>query len=167
MFKGFQKLMVLKELIKNDLSGYSLIKRLEEITGKKPSPGYIYPLLKELTTHKYIIKKVDGRKNIYSIVQKGKKLLGELQKDNDELQSFTTKLASMRNNMGSAQKRTMSFISKNFDAHSGKILMDTPLFLKFMKARMLVFKSDFKIKKKQYRKIITDATKKLNELAKK
>ena len=140
--------MILKELIKNFLSVYSLIKIIEVITGKKPSPGYIYPLLKELTTHKYIIKKVDGRKNIYFIVQKGKKLLKELQKDNDELQSFTTKLASMRNNMDSAQKRAMSFISKNFDAHSGKLMMDTPLFLRFMKARMLVFKNDFKNKKK-------------------
>jgi formylmethanofuran dehydrogenase subunit E len=167
MFKGYQKLMVLKELSKSDLSGYSLMKRLEELSGKKPSPGYIYPLLKELTDSNYVSKKSDGRKNIYSILKKGRTLLKDMQANHDELQSLSTRLSSINKNLGPDQKKILSFITKNFDAHRTKLILDAPLILRFMRARMLVFKSDFKTKKKQYKKIILDAAKELEELAKK
>ncbi|MBW3002234.1 PadR family transcriptional regulator [Candidatus Woesearchaeota archaeon] len=75
MIRGNLKLLVLKALDKKPLSGYALMKFIEEKIGSKPSPGSIYPVLDDLTKQKFVSCKKDGRKKIYSITKEGKEHL--------------------------------------------------------------------------------------------
>ncbi len=84
MFKSHIKLRVLKQLSEEKLSGYDLMKSLGEF-GNKPSPGYIYPLLKDLEKKNFISVKKDRRRKVYSITQKGKDLLENLKTNNEEM----------------------------------------------------------------------------------
>ncbi len=77
MFKAHIKLIVLEELSKKSLSGYDLMKSIGEI-GKKPSPGYIYPMLNDLKKKGFVSVKSDERRKVYSITQSGKKFLRSL-----------------------------------------------------------------------------------------
>jgi DNA-binding PadR family transcriptional regulator len=84
MFKSYIKLRVLKNLNKESLSGYDLMKYIGE-GGNKPSPGYIYPLLKDLQKKGFILVSKDGRRKVYSITQKGKNLLEKLKNKQKEM----------------------------------------------------------------------------------
>lgn len=85
MFKAHLKLLVLQELSKNSLSGYDIMNNLFQSLNKKPSPGYIYPLLKDLEKNRFIkLKKVQRRK-VYSITNKGDSLLNDLQNKKNEM----------------------------------------------------------------------------------
>ncbi len=73
------RLIVLANLARDDLSGYSLMKNIKEKTGCwKPSAGSIYPLLEELLQKNLVtVKKVD-RKKVYSLTSLGKNELKSL-----------------------------------------------------------------------------------------
>ncbi|MBD3303560.1 hypothetical protein GF343_00280 [Candidatus Woesearchaeota archaeon] len=75
MIRGNLKLLVLKALDKKPLSGYALMKFIEEKIGSKPSPGSIYPVLNDLTKKNFVSCKKDGRKKIYSLTKDGKEHL--------------------------------------------------------------------------------------------
>ena len=47
-FKGFLKIHILKLISEKPSSGYGLMNSIEEISGRRPSAGSIYPLLKDL-----------------------------------------------------------------------------------------------------------------------
>jgi DNA-binding PadR family transcriptional regulator len=79
--KGFLKLVVLKEIENKDQTGYDLMSSVSNILGKKPSPGSIYPLLKELVGKGLITSKTQGRKIIYHLTMKGKIKLKELENE--------------------------------------------------------------------------------------
>jgi len=72
--------MVLRELERTDLSGYSLIKILEQKTGKKPSSGYLYPLLHSLEAKKLVKSTMKKRQRVYLLTPTGKDLLINLLK---------------------------------------------------------------------------------------
>lgn len=76
--KGILKLLILKELEKDDATGYDLIKKISIKTSKKPSPGSVYPLLKELTNSGFLNVRAEGKKKVYSISKKGRKVLNEI-----------------------------------------------------------------------------------------
>lgn len=76
--KGILKLLILKELEKDDATGYDLIKKISIKTSKKPSPGSVYPLLKELTNSGFLNVRAEGKKKVYSISKKGRKVLDEI-----------------------------------------------------------------------------------------
>ena len=78
MIKGFLKIEVLLQLQLKNLTGYDLMKKIGEETGKKPSAGSIYPLMKELLDKKIISVKVMGRKKIYSLTEFGNNELKEI-----------------------------------------------------------------------------------------
>lgn len=88
MYKGNLKIIVLKELSKKDMSGYSLMKSLAEATGKKPSPGSIYPLLDELRSNGLVSMKEEGRKKIYSLTKTGKEHAKEVSCKDELHQKF-------------------------------------------------------------------------------
>ena len=75
MIRGNLKVLVLKALNKNPLSGYALMKYVEDKIGTKPSPGSMYPLLDDLTKESFVTCKKDGRKKIYSLTKAGKEHL--------------------------------------------------------------------------------------------
>ncbi|HLD85255.1 MAG TPA: helix-turn-helix transcriptional regulator [archaeon] len=68
--QSMTKYYVLAALSKKEMHGYQLIIELEKITGKKPSAGQIYPILKELQKSGYISLHVynTGKKKIKSYI---------------------------------------------------------------------------------------------------
>ncbi|MHA2250371.1 MAG: PadR family transcriptional regulator [Candidatus Kariarchaeaceae archaeon] len=75
-----QTLLLLR---KSPKSGYDLAKELENIMGKKPSSGKIYPFLHELKNSKYIVEleaeHAGGRsKSTYQLTNKGEELVDDL-----------------------------------------------------------------------------------------
>lgn len=85
MIKGYLKLIVLKELMQDSLTGYEIMQKLEAIMGKKPSSGTMYPLLKELHEKKFISQKDDDNKKFYKITVKGKRLVERLISEREEM----------------------------------------------------------------------------------
>ncbi len=85
MLRGHLKIFTLKALESAPLSGYSIMKFLEDKLGTKPSPGSMYPLLEELTGSKLVTCKEEGRKKVYSLTQEGKKKLNKLDSQKDTL----------------------------------------------------------------------------------
>jgi len=72
--KGFLSYLVLWILKKKSMNGADITKELEKRKGSKPSPGTIYPALKELKEKGLIIS--DDNK-VYSLTTKGKKELNK------------------------------------------------------------------------------------------
>lgn len=70
--KGFLSYLILWNLGKRSMTGAELASELEKRKGSRPSPGTIYPALKELKAQGLIA--ADGGK-AYSLTKKGK---GEL-----------------------------------------------------------------------------------------
>ena len=81
MRKGYTKLAVLMFLNKNALTGYDIMKEIEDETLGfwKLTSGGVYPVLKELEERGYIKgqwkAKGERRKKIYEITDEGKKML--------------------------------------------------------------------------------------------
>ena len=71
--KAMLKLFILKQIADSPSTGYSIIKKCEEILGYKPSAGSVYPLLKSMEKDGIINSRREGRKIIYSLSSKGKK----------------------------------------------------------------------------------------------
>lgn len=88
MATGFLKIVVLKHLLEKPMTGYTLMSTIKDCSGKKPSPGSIYPILGELNDDKFISCKEEGRKKTYSITKKGEKYVQKLFK---EKQKFVMK----------------------------------------------------------------------------
>ena len=75
MNRGFLRLYLLKLIgeAPTGISGYSLMKRIEEDTGFwRPSPGSIYPLLAALEEAGWIDHRVEKDKKVYSLTAKGR-----------------------------------------------------------------------------------------------
>jgi len=81
MRKGYTRLAVLTSLSKKPLSGYDIIKEIEEETLGfwKPTAGGIYPILNEMEQKGYIegrwTSKGKRRKKTYKITKEGNRLL--------------------------------------------------------------------------------------------
>ncbi|MGI0065352.1 MAG: PadR family transcriptional regulator [Nitrosotalea sp.] len=96
-------MMVLKELNNQEQSGYDLMKKIN-MSGNKPSPGYIYPLLQDLKKRGFVSYIEEKRRKVYSITKKGRKFL---------------------NNLTKTHERTMNLMIKNFEPISTKDEMKT------------------------------------------
>jgi len=68
--KGFLSYIILWMLNKESMSGAEISEELERRRGTKPSPGTIYPALKELK-ERGLIESDD--KKVYSLTKKGKR----------------------------------------------------------------------------------------------
>lgn len=73
--KGILKILILRELEKNDLSGQELMERIAQKTAKRPSPGSVYPLLHELQNAGFLDVKVSGKRKVYSLSDVGRDAL--------------------------------------------------------------------------------------------
>jgi len=71
---AFVKLMVLRSLVDKPKHGYEIMKDLE-VCGCRPSPGSVYPVLKSLENEGIILKKISGRKKVYTITAAAKKMI--------------------------------------------------------------------------------------------
>ena|SRR3989338_11104337 len=82
--QSMTKYYLLAALSRQEMHGYTLILELEKITGKKPSAGQIYPVLKEMQKSGYITMKIsnNGKMKIksYTVTKKGEKFFSEMTK---------------------------------------------------------------------------------------
>jgi DNA-binding PadR family transcriptional regulator len=76
---------LLKALAKKEMSGYALMAALKEMSGKRPSPGSVYPLLESLKSEGLVSCRIDGRRKIYSMTAKGKDLAHEYMCRHEEI----------------------------------------------------------------------------------
>lgn len=74
--KGFLSFKILCYLTEGSKNGQELAKLIAKGSGKKPSPGTIYPALKELEKKGLISGKKEGKTVVYSLTAKGKKEAG-------------------------------------------------------------------------------------------
>jgi len=70
--KGFLSFLILWLINKKNMTGAEITLELEKRKGTKPSPGTIYPVLKDLKDKGFL--SIDENKR-YSLTQKGKKEL--------------------------------------------------------------------------------------------
>jgi DNA-binding PadR family transcriptional regulator len=162
MFKSPIKLSVLHELNQKDLSGYDLMKYFEA-SGKKPSPGYLYPLLNDLQDKGFISLKKEGRKKVYSITKKGKKLLKDLERNRIDMLGRMAKLLG-----GLADKEEMKNI---IEMRKGMLkhklsFRDKMLLERFHSAMFSVFKKKDEKNIEKMKKILETATKEIESLEK-
>lgn len=148
--------MVLKHLNKEILSGYDLMKYLGEY-GNKPSPGYIYPLLRDLQTNKFISVKKEGRRKIYSISKKGKNLLENLENKHKEM---------MKTMAGIGDKKEMKeFIKLKSDMKKNNyFLQDRATLEELRKLISLFYREKSDEKRKKMKKVLEETIKKLENL---
>lgn len=74
------KHVMLHCLSEESLSGYGLMKRIQDSSGTwKPSFGSIYPRLKKMKEDGIVSSKKDGRRIIYSLSSKGKEMAAHQQ----------------------------------------------------------------------------------------
>ena len=72
--KGFLSFLVLKLISKKNMSGEDIREELKRRKGSKPSPGTIYPVLKNLSKNGFIEEIKNGKKaKKYRLTKKGKK----------------------------------------------------------------------------------------------
>ena len=78
-------MFILRLLEEGPKHGYSLIKRIEELAGKTPSPGTIYPLLKELLDEGLVVVTHESRGGktlrVYELTDAGRRALEERVED--------------------------------------------------------------------------------------
>jgi PadR family transcriptional regulator PadR len=78
MKRGFLKFYILKLLSEESLTGYGLMKRIEEETGFwKPSTGSMYPLLQSLEDQDLIAHEGEEERKMYSLTERGRTALTE------------------------------------------------------------------------------------------
>ena len=72
--KGFLTFIILKLISKKPMSGEEIRQELKKRRGSRPSPGTVYPVLKELKNLKFIEEISDsGKFKKYKLTKKGKK----------------------------------------------------------------------------------------------
>ena len=75
--RGLLSFQILWELGKKPMNGQELAKRIAVRRGSKPTPGTIYPALKDLFSRNLIEKTLEGRQVIYKLTIVGRKGLLE------------------------------------------------------------------------------------------
>jgi DNA-binding PadR family transcriptional regulator len=163
VFKAHIKLHVLEKLSREDLSGYDLMKCIGEF-GEKPSPGYMYPLLKDLEKKGFISVKRERRRKVYSLTAKGRRLLEELKRNREEMLKRMSKLwASI------ADKKEISEFMESVRTHRhgpGMAFRDRDMMVKFNRALFMAYRPAGTEKRKKIMHILDEAARKLERLRK-
>lgn len=82
--KGLLKFFILKMLEKEDMHGYAMMTKIEEVSGWRPSSGSMHPALMKLCREGLISVKVSGMKKVYSITGKGRSMVKHLDDNFDD-----------------------------------------------------------------------------------
>ena len=75
--RGFLTFQILWELDKEELNGQEIAEKIAKRRGTKPTPGTIYPALKELKNGGHIEGRKEGRQIVYNLTPEGEKGLAE------------------------------------------------------------------------------------------
>ncbi len=165
MFIAQIKLWVLEELCEKESSGYELLKKIGSISGKKPSPGYIYPLLNDLESKGFVSVREDGRSKIYTITPPGNKLLNELKKTREEM--IKTLSLSFEQISDKKDVEVLEKIRNAYAKNKDLAIMDKALIGEFHKTLFEIQQSGYEKKKEEVRDILKNTINQLKELQKK
>ncbi len=83
MIHGHLRLGVLHALAKEPHTGYDLMKLIGSELGTKPSPGSIYPLMRQLYQQGLVSIKVLGKQKEYTLTSQGKNALDKFLENKD------------------------------------------------------------------------------------
>ncbi len=85
--RGFLKMIVLKMISEKPIHGYDIIQEIEAKSRGHwvPSPGSVYPVLDYLESKGYISMEESDRKKVYTITDKGRKALDDIDARRKEL----------------------------------------------------------------------------------
>lgn len=75
--RGMLSFLIMWLLSKKPMYGEEMAKELGKMKGDKPTPGTIYPALKQLQNNGMIASHKEGRKVIYSLTEAGQKVSRE------------------------------------------------------------------------------------------
>ncbi|HJW19751.1 MAG TPA: PadR family transcriptional regulator [Candidatus Nitrosotalea sp.] len=157
------KMMVLKELNTQEQSGYDLIKKIN-MSGNKPSPGYIYPLLRDLETRGFVSCMEEKRRKVYSITKEGRKFLNNLTRMHEHTMNLMIKNfepISTRDEMKEIYKFQATMKQNNNLMVSDKYVM-----AKFKNAVFSIYAKDYEKKRSKLLSVIKKATQQVERLAK-
>ena len=115
--RGSLKLLILYLLDKEQLHGYALMQKLEEMfVYYKPSSGVIYPTLQSLRRSGYIevVKAEDGDKKLYRITDKGREYLKENEEKMKKIFSHIEAVKGFHELGGKELKESIKLVIKNF-----------------------------------------------------
>ncbi|MEK6812615.1 MAG: PadR family transcriptional regulator [Nanoarchaeota archaeon] len=102
---GYLKFIVLKILAKAPFSGYKLMQHIKQATGKKPSPGSIYPLLKSLKEKGLLMEKKKERSKIYTLTARGRRATREISDHHQKMaEAVQQNIRMIQNVMGDHDK---------------------------------------------------------------
>jgi DNA-binding PadR family transcriptional regulator len=164
MFKAPVKLLMLRALTESSLSGYDLMKSLQSSLGKKPSSGYVYPLLHELQNEGLVTLHNKNRKKMYSLTSKGKNFLSDLES------SCTVFIGSMKDRFKKhldphELEESIRFHTRMIK-YKPQILSNLDLWQEFFDNTFAIYERDYPKKRKELIKILKDTTVKLAALSK-
>ncbi len=79
--RGLLRIVILRMLReKGELTGYDIIKEIEKKTGHwRPSPGTVYPLLRDLESRGVVARRDEGRRKVYYLTPSGRELAERLE----------------------------------------------------------------------------------------
>lgn len=160
-------MLVLKELSSESLSGYDLINKLAHVIGKAPSSGSVYPLLQELDEKGIVNFKQEGRRKVYSITAKGRRLMERILKEKEDITLKNAELIRLIGDLtGDDEASQMTTCVDQLKSGQELFLKNFDVWADFKTTAMkLASQPDFKKKEKKLVVIIKDATKKIKALA--
>ena len=171
MIKGYLKILFLKKIKTKECTGYDLINSTEEVLGKKPSAGSVYPLLNQLLNDKFIKVKEEDRRKIYSITKKGELLLLKLIKEKEKMLSSHKNLMGIFGKVHKEKTKNKHFlkINEHLKLESKVIMRNMDVFLELKDEidKILLNNKLTSKKEKEVRTIIKETTNKLKTVRKK
>lgn len=78
--RGMLSFLILFLLSKKSMNGQEIAEELKKRKGEKPSPGTIYPALKNLKEQKLIKEDKEGKNINYTLTEEGKNVLKKAKK---------------------------------------------------------------------------------------
>ncbi|MGI0101296.1 MAG: PadR family transcriptional regulator [Nitrosotalea sp.] len=158
------KMLVLKELNDREQSGYDLMKKIG-LSGHRPSPGYIYPLLRDLEKREFVSCIGEKRRKVYHVSKEGKKFLNNLKETHEHTMNLMIKnfeSISTKDEMKEFFK-FQTIMTQNKD----KMMNDMPVMNKLRNAIFSIYEKDYAKKRTKLHSILKKTTQQLERLAKK
>ena len=78
MATGILKMLMLHVMAEGEASGYDIMKKVESLTGEKPSTGSVYPLLKKMEREGWISGRTEDGKTCYRLTEVGKEHVAQI-----------------------------------------------------------------------------------------
>jgi DNA-binding PadR family transcriptional regulator len=168
MIKGYLRMIILKELMRGDKSGYELMKAVAQCYNTKPSSGSIYPLLTTLLESKFVTSYEEGRKKKYCITPKGKAEIKKILEEKEKMMLKHIELVQICNSI--TRGKDCASPSKVVHALRSKedvVVRNLPLWIELKETMMrLIVSSYSKEKERKARDVLWTTIEKLKKIEK-